>query len=160
MKKTDRSLKSMLSFGAAALIAFGAAAAQVSNSDASFPGAASIDNSGSYQSEVQACRSGNTQQDLATCLREARNAHAEKERGLLTNPGSQQANAMGRCDVFRDREDRAACQARVLGYGDVSGSVAGGGLLRQAETVVVPAGQSSVNVDPQTGNPLVVVPAR
>ena len=129
MKKTDRSLKSMLSFGAAALLAVGAATAQVSSEQA-FPGTGVIDHSGSYQSEVQACNSGNTQQDRATCLQEARNAAAEKRRGKLED---YQANATARCDVHTLADDRAACRARMMGQGEVEGSVAGGGLLREME---------------------------
>ena len=137
MKKTDRSLKSMMSFGAAALLALGAATAQVAiaQSDASFPGAASIDNSGSYQSEVQACNSGNTQQDQATCLREARNAAAEKRRGRL-EVGQNDANVTARCSVHAASDDRAACEARMMGAGSVEGSVAGGGLIREVETEI------------------------
>jgi len=164
MKKTDRSLKSMMSFGAAALLALGAATAQVataaSSNDASFPGAASIDSSGSYQSEVQACMNGKTQQDQATCLKEARNAAAEKNRGRLNAYGEHEQNAMARCDVHQTAEDRAACEARVLGYGSVDGSVAGGGLIREVETVVLPSDQHSVTIEPKTDNPVVLMPAR
>jgi hypothetical protein len=131
MKKTDRSLKSMLSFGAAALLAVGAATAQVS-----FPGTGSIDASGSYQSEVQACNSGNTQQDRETCLKEARNAAAEKSRGRLETYGMNEQHAMARCDVHTASDDRAACQARVMGMGNIEGSVEGGGLIREIETQV------------------------
>jgi hypothetical protein len=161
MKKTDRSLKSMLSFGAAALLAVGAATAQVANSDASFPGASSIDNSGSYRAEVQACMSGHTQQDRDTCLKEARNAAAEKNRGRLETYGANEDHAMARCDVHATAEDRAACEARVLGYGSVDGSVSGGGLIREVETVVLPAGQHSVTVQPQTeAGPVVLMPSK
>jgi hypothetical protein len=164
MKKTDRSLKSMLSYGAAALLAVGAASAQVAfaatGSDAAFPGAKMIDNSGSYQSEVQSCMTGKTQQDRDTCLKEARNAHADKQRGVLNHYGEHDQNAMARCDVFKDGEDKAACEARVLGYGSVDGSVAGGGLIRESETVVLPEGQHSVTIDPQTSNPIVLVPSK
>ncbi|HEY0825305.1 MAG TPA: hypothetical protein VGD76_16070 [Ramlibacter sp.] len=159
MKKTDRSLKSVLSFGAAALLAVGAATAQVATSDPSFPGTAIIDSSGSFQSEVQACNTGKTQQDRATCLREARNAAAEKNRGRLETYGAHSEHAMARCEVHTTGEDRAACRARVMGMGDVEGSVAGGGLLREVETVVMPQGQASVTVDPQTdAGPIVLVP--
>lgn len=133
MKKTDRSLKAMLSFGAAALLAVGAATAQVA-SDKAFPGAESIDSSGSYQSELSACRSGHTQQDLATCLKEARNAQAEKQRGRLEDYA---LNAAARCDYHTLADDRAACRSRMLGNtGDIEGSVAAGGLLRESETVI------------------------
>lgn len=153
MKKTDRSLKSMLSFGAAALLAVGAATAQVS-----FPGSAGIDSSGSYQSEVQACMSGHTQQGRADCLKEARNAAAEKQRGRLETYGSHEAHAAARCEVHMTGEDRAACRARIMGMGEVEGSVAGGGLLREVETVVLPDGQASVTVEPRTSDPVVLVP--
>jgi hypothetical protein len=160
MRKTDRSLKSTLSFAAAALLAVGAATAQVANADTSFPGANGIDHSGSYQHEMNSCMSGKTQQDRDTCLKEARNAHADKQRGVLNTYGEHEQNAMARCDVFSNGEDKAACEARVLGYGSVDGSVAGGGLLRESETVVLPAGQHSVTIDPQTDNPVVIVPSR
>ena len=140
MKKTDRSLKGMLSFGAAALLAVGAATAQVA-SDKAFPGAEMIDSTGNYQSEVNACRSGHTQQDLATCLREARNAAAEKQRGRLEDYA---LNSTARCEYHTLADDRAACRARMLGNaGDIEGSVASGGLLRESETVIGSASASS-----------------
>lgn len=162
MNSTDtRSRKSLLSFGAASLLSFGAASlltltaatAQVAT------GTTGIDASGNYQQEVQACMTGRTQQDRDTCLTEARNARADKKRGLLDNSGEPlQANAAARCEPLSG-EDKAACQARVMGYGNTSGSVAGGGILREVETVVLPPGQSSVTVEPKTSDPVVLVPA-
>lgn len=164
MKKTDRSLKSVLSYGAAALLALGAASAQVAmaagSSEAAFPGAAMIDSTGSYRSEVQACMTGRTQEDRETCLTEARNAHAAKARGNLNTYGEHEQNAVARCNVFQNGEEKAACEARVLGYGSVDGSVAGGGLIRESETVVLPPGQRSVTIDPKTSNPIVLVPTK
>jgi len=153
MKARDRarSRKSLISFGVAALLAVGAATAQVA-------GSTGIDASGNYQQEVQACLTGKTQQDQATCLREARNAAADKRRGLLETEGNLQANAMARCEVFTLSEDKAACQARIMGMGSTAGSVAGGGLLREVETVVMPSGASSVTVEPQTSEPVVLLP--
>mgnify|MGYP001627204120 CR=1 FL=1 len=158
MKKTDRSFKGVLSFGAAALLAVGAATAQVA-SDAAFPGAAMIDSSGSYQQEVQACNSGMTQQSRADCLKEARNAAADKRHGKLNTYGAHEQHAMQRCEIHMTAEDRAACQARVIGMGNVEGSVAGGGLLREVETVVLPQGDTSVTIVPQTSDPVVLVPS-
>jgi hypothetical protein len=154
MKAMDRarSRKSLISFGVATLLAVGAATAQVA-------GTTGIDASGSYPQEVQACLTGKTQQDQATCLKEARNAAADKRRGLLGTEGNLQANAMGRCELHRTSEDRAACQARVMGMGSTSGSVAGGGLLREVETVMMPSGSSSVTVEPQTSEPVVLLPS-
>jgi hypothetical protein len=61
--------------------------------------------------------------------------------------------------VFSTGENQAACQARVLGMGSVEGSVAGGGVLREVETVVLPQGQASVTVEPQTSDPVVLIPS-
>jgi hypothetical protein len=157
MKSQDaRSRKSLVSFGVAALLAVGAATAQVATT-----GSTGIDATGSYQSEVQACMSGQTQQSREDCLKEARNANADKQRGVLGNSGSPGANAMGRCDVHTSGEDQAACRARIMGMGSTQGSVAGGGVIREVETVVLPAGQSSVTVQPQTNSdPVVLVPSK
>jgi uncharacterized protein YgiB involved in biofilm formation len=154
MKKIDtaRSRKSLVSFGVAALLAVTAATAQVAT------GTTGIDATGSYRHEVQSCLSGLTQQDQATCLREARNAQAEKQRGALDNGAPLEANRMARCDALAG-EDKAACQARMMGYGNTSGSVAGGGVLREVETVVLPEGASSVTIEPKTSDPVVLVPS-
>lgn len=148
------SRKALVSYGVAALLAMTAATAQVAT------GTTGIDASGSYQHEVNSCRSGRTQEDQATCLREARNAQADKQRGVLDNDGAQyQANARARCDVLTG-EDKAACEARLMGYGETSGSVAGGGILREVETVVLPPGAHSVTIEPKTPDPVVLVPSR
>jgi hypothetical protein len=147
------SRSSLLSFGAAALLAMSAATAQVAT------GTTGIDASGSYQQEVQACMSGKTQEDQATCLREARNAQADKKRGVLDNDSANfQANAVARCNALAG-EDKAACQARMMGFGNTTGSVAGGGVLREVETVVLPPGQSSVTIEPKTQDPVVLLPS-
>jgi hypothetical protein len=156
MKHDARARKGLLYFGAVALLAVGAATAQVAM--AAGTGTGIIDHSGNYQHEVQSCLSGRTQQDQATCLKEARNAHAAKERGRLQVGGDFQANAVARCDVFHNGEDKAACEARVLGMGETDGSVAGGGVLREAETVVLPRGEHNVTIQAQTDNPIVLVP--
>ena len=43
---------------------------------------------------------------------------------------------------------------------EASRSVAGGGMIREVETVVMPAGQSSITVDAKTADPVVLVPAQ
>lgn len=149
MRKTKQSTAS---FAAAALFAMTAATAQVVA-----PAADALDTSGSYPSEVQSCRQGRTAEDTATCLKEARNARADKQRGGLDKGADYQANARARCKVLSG-EDKAACEARMLGYGEVSGSVAGGGVIREVETVVMPQGQQSVTVEPKTAEPVVLVP--
>ncbi len=113
------------------LLAATAAPAQVLRTDIPM-----LDDSGVYRQEVRACREGRTAESLSTCLEEARNAAAERRRGLLTNEGNFMANALARCDVHRTPIDKAACRERILGQGDVSGSVVGGGLLRELEVVL------------------------
>lgn len=157
-KPALRSRQGFWPFGAAALLAMSAATAQVATSK---PGETGIDASGSYQSEVQACRSGRTPQDRETCLREARNAQAARKQGQLRHPSEDyEANALARCDVFKDSEEKAACEARVMGYGNVTGSVAGGGVLREVETVVMPPGATEITIKPKTDDPVVLLPAQ
>ena len=153
-RDTNHSRKSLISFGVAALLAMTAATAQVAT------GTTGIDASGSYQQEVNACMTGKTQQDQATCLKEARNAQADKKRGVLDNAGGQfEANAAARCDVLGG-EEKAACKARMMGFGSTSGSVAAGGVLREVETVVMPKGSGSVTIEPKTSDPVVLVPSK
>ncbi len=122
---------SLLAFVASSLLAVTAATAQVAHGDTS-----ALDDSGNYRQEVQACREGRTAEDRATCLKEARNAAADKRRGVLANRGDFQANALARCDAHRVAIDKEACRERMLGEGGLSGSVAGGGLLRELEVTL------------------------
>jgi len=119
----------------------------------------SIDASGDYRQEMQACMQGRTAQDRATCMREARNARVAKQRGALETPAeSLGPNAMARCEGMA-AADRVACRARVMGYGRTSGSVSGGGILRELEVVQMEPGQTTVNVAPQNDAPVLVIPA-
>lgn len=145
--------KSLACFGLTALLAITAATAQVAS------GTTGIDASGDTQREKAACTSGKTQQDKATCLTETRNAAADKRAGKLDNASAQfAANALKRCDVFKGDDDKAACQARVTGRGKIDGSVAGGGVLREIETVVTAPSAAPVSLEPQTQSPVVKEP--
>lgn len=118
-----------------------------------------IDSSGSYRQELQACRSGRTHQAEETCLEETRNAHAALRRGELTKAGENYtANALARCLPLLG-EYRVACEARVMGFGTTTGDVAGGGLLREVETVVIPAGADRIRIEARTPDPVLLVPA-
>ncbi|MDM0046235.1 hypothetical protein QTH91_17215 [Variovorax dokdonensis] len=79
------------------------------------------------------------QQDKAACLREAGAAKEEASRGGLTNPADAKvdANALARCQM-QPAADRADCEARVRGSGasSSSGSVMGGGVIRETVTPV------------------------
>lgn len=81
------------------------------------------------------------QQDRAACLREAGAARQEAQRGGLSTPGATtaQANALARCQN-QPAADRADCEARVRGTGasSTSGSVMGGGVIRETVTPLPP----------------------
>ena len=152
----------MAFFGAAALLAMASATAQVVTSPAEAMSTTGADPTGSTRSERNSCINGMTQQAEGTCLTEARNAAADKRRGVLNNSGGNfAANRLARCDVFpAGGEDHAACVARIQGEGQAAGTVAQGGVVRQVETVVLPAGAQRVIINPQTPDPVILVPAR
>jgi hypothetical protein len=61
---------------------------------------------------------------------------AQAERGDLSKPtGTYSKNALQRCAVHKG-DDRAACEARILGQGDITKESQAGGLLRQSTTVI------------------------
>ena len=123
-------------------------------------GTTGIDATGNSQSELAACNNGTTQQSRESCVAEVQNAQAAKRAGQLGNADSQlDTNALQRCNVLQG-EDKIACQARVDGYGTISGGVAAGGTLRQIETVVVPKDATDLKVEPKTNSDIImVVPA-
>lgn len=123
-------------------------------------GTTGIDATGNTQSEMAACNNGKTQQSRTTCLTEAKNASAAKRAGKVDNAGGQfKANAMKRCDVLQS-QDKVACEARVAGYGNQQGSVAGGGVITEIETVVVPQSAGPVTIQPKTSSDtILVIPA-
>jgi len=147
-------VRGLFGFALTAALAMTAATAQVAS------GTTGIDNTGNAQSELAACNSGRTQQDKETCLIEVKNANEARRAGKVDNAGSQfKANALERCKVLSG-EDKLACEARVVGYGNPQGSVAGGGVLTQVETVVLPTTGGNVTIQPQTQNDtILVVPA-
>lgn len=89
-----------------------------------------------YQKERATCINGQSNEDRATCLKEAGAARGEAKRGNLTEaPGAYESNALARCNVLppADRDD---CVNRIRGNGTVSGSVGGGGVIRETRTIV------------------------
>lgn len=120
-------------------------------------GSTGIDASGDAKSEMAACNSGKTQQARETCMTEVRNANAEKRAGKLgSTNGQTTSNAVQRCGVFQG-EEKLACEARVAGVGESKGSIAGGGVIREVETVVVPSDATNVRIQPQTSSGNIVV---
>lgn len=85
------------------------------------------------------CLAGRTHQDRATCLQEAGAALAEARRGRLDNGADArtlQQNALLRCQRQKP-EDRADCERLARGEGQRSGSVEGGGVIKEIVTVTV-----------------------
>ena len=146
--------KGVAGFALVAVLAMTAATAQVTS------GTTGIDATGNAASEMAACNNGTTQQDRTTCMTEVKNANAAKRAGQVDNAGgSFSTNAVQRCNVL-EGVDKIACEARVAGYGNPQGSVAGGGVITEVETVVVPQGATSVTIQPQTkSDTIIVIPA-
>lgn len=92
-----------------------------------------------YQQERAACISGASNQDRATCLKEAGAALREARRGNLSggNVNDLGQNRMMRCNNL-PAEDRQDCEMRMQGAGSSSGSAHDGGILREL-TRPVPA---------------------
>jgi hypothetical protein len=90
-----------------------------------------------YQQERAACFDGTSNQDRATCLKEAGAALQESKRGALDSGGrSLEQNQLARCSGL-PAGDRGECEMRILA-GSTSGSARDGGILREL-TSPVPA---------------------
>ena len=103
-----------------------------------------------YQQDRAACMSGQSNQDRATCLREAGAAFAQaQKRGLGEDPSQYKDNALIRCQRLPD-PDRIDCIARMQGQGTTSGSVGAGGIYRELITrEIVPPSQVKPASDAQ-----------
>lgn len=90
-----------------------------------------------YQAEKAACTNGTSNQDKATCLREAGAARDAAARGGLSNPDQVQLkeNAMKRCEGL-PQINRVDCEKRMNGGGVADGSVREGGIFRETVTIV------------------------
>ena len=92
-----------------------------------------------YQQERAVCMSGQSNQDRATCLKEAGAALEEARRDNLgtATAGELGQNQMLRCNALpaADRED---CARRMQGEGATTGSIQQGGLMRELSRPVAP----------------------
>ncbi len=90
-----------------------------------------------FETDRQACHSGNTNQTFDSCMKEAK-AVLEERPGSSPRVSAEQMqrNAQLRCEPLTG-EARTACLARMRGEGSVSGGVAGGGVLRELITTEV-----------------------
>ncbi|MDR3369000.1 hypothetical protein [Rhodoferax sp.] len=88
-----------------------------------------------YKHDMAICNNGQSNQSVATCRREAGSALAEAKRGTLhMDSAAYQSNALQRCAVHQG-DDRVACEARIIGQGNVTTGTEAGGLLRESITV-------------------------
>jgi len=91
-----------------------------------------------YQKERAACLNGATNQDQATCLKEAGAALQASKRGGLDDGQAQvEQNRLLRCDG-QPPEERQNCVRRMSGEGATTGSVEAGGIYRELVTPDVP----------------------
>ena len=86
-----------------------------------------------YLQDRAACNAGQSNEDRATCLKEAGAALQAARNGELTSesPAAYQQNALLRCKE-QPADAREACMARM--QNPAQGSVGGGGLLFEART--------------------------
>ncbi len=101
-----------------------------------------------YKQERAACLDGRSHQDRETCLKEATNALAEarKNPSPTANSAELRSNALARCENV-PASDKAACERLALGKGSESGSVKGGGVIKETVTTTI-------------GPPIVLVPVQ
>ncbi|SHI01868.1 hypothetical protein [Pollutimonas bauzanensis] len=100
------------------------------------PGNADIE--ARYKTDIARCNAGQTNQDKATCLREAGAARDESRRNRLSN-GNQayDKNEVARCQALPAAK-RDDCMLQMSGQNTrTQGSVGGGGVLRET-TITTP----------------------
>ena len=108
-----------------------------------------------YLGAIEQCRNIRDHDTRANCLSEASTAFAQTQPSPpQENPQQLASNAMKRCEPLPEPDHRD-CVARVNGAGTVSGSVAGGGMLKElvtrevvAQAPATPTAPSSVVPNP------------
>ncbi|QXL83682.1 hypothetical protein [Comamonas sp. NLF-1-9] len=72
----------------------------------------------------------------AACIREVGAAAQAARNGQLSSAdaATYERNAMARCQVFKTEQDRRDCEKRMGPAAELSGSVQGGGILREETT--------------------------
>lgn len=153
----------MLAVGAAMMVA-SVASAQ------SGAGGAQSSIEATYQRDRAACMASDSQHERSSCLREAGAVRAEARRGTAQGGESQEVltrNALERCKR-QPAEQQAICERMVRGEGTTTGSVEGGGMIREltimepARSVSPPPAQAPMAVPPPRSgaSPLAPLPTR
>ncbi len=108
-----------------------------------------IDTSGNARQERAWCMVNTEGTARSDCLRATAAAESENRRGVPDNNSRDfVGNALARCNIFMG-EELIACQARVIGLGNASGSVRGGGIIKDVVTVTTPALPGIVAIEPK-----------
>ena len=114
-----------------------------------------------YQHDRANCMAGKTAESQKTCLTEAAAALQASRKHNLTSPTPDQvaANERKRCDA-QSGDDKKDCLKRAAGVDTtVSGSVAGGGDIKETITVIPgKPGTAPVEVNPETLPPTAAGP--
>jgi hypothetical protein len=111
-----------------------------------------------YQQDRAACLDGQSQHERSSCLREAGAVRAEArsgQRAPATSAAALARNALQRCKDL-PRENQVICERMVGGEGRASGSVAGGGVIRELETELPAAPRPEPVAAPDV---VIIVPA-
>ena len=88
------------------------------------------------------CQNPRSAEDKTACLREAGAALDEARRGKLADANTNyESNRIARCAYLKGA-DKEYCVRRMSGEGTTSGSVEGGGILREL-VVIVPASEEA-----------------
>jgi len=130
--------------GAARLLGAALLACTTIAASAFTTGEAQLSPQAQYRADVAHCKSGQSNEDQATCMKEAGAAlEAAKKHDLGNGTASYDADKTKRCQgLSGDR--REDCMALMNGQGNLTtqGSVEGGGVLRET-TITVPAPSSN-----------------
>ena len=114
-----------------------------------------------YQQDRANCNAGKTAESRKTCLTEAAAALQASRKHNLSSPTPEQiaANERKRCDA-QSGDDKKECLKRAAGVDTtVSGSVAGGGDIKETITVIPgKPGTAPVEVNPETLPPTAAGP--
>lgn len=120
---------------------------------------ANADIQAKYRQDIERCNAGQTNQDLATCKREAGAAmeEARRQRLLTHQEQSIQSNATARCQSLpTGMRDDCMLQMSQGSNTTIQGSVAGGGILRTTEITIPGGTETQTNIiTPNTVDPSV-----
>tara|TARA_R110001599_G_scaffold64023_3_gene179313 strand:- start:974691 stop:975173 length:483 start_codon:yes stop_codon:yes gene_type:complete len=100
--------------------------------------------SSTYQQDRKFCMSSQSLVDQKACLQEAGAARAAARNGNLSEATtSYEQNAMARCKALPPA-DQSDCARRINGQGAASGSVLGGGVIRETSTTIIESPPSTL----------------